>query len=75
MSSFIEVLNPSPNKDKEKLRAREIGRGSETKTRLLQKEGGMKGSQTYKSVSLLFVEACSELLQKQLFEHNWKSPI
>lgn len=55
MSSFIEVLNPSPNKDNEKLRAREIGRGSETKTGLLQKEGGMKGKVKPRKVCLCYL--------------------
>lgn len=55
MSSFIEVLNSSPNKDNEKLRAREVGRGSETKTGLLQKEGGMKGKVRPRKVCLCYL--------------------
>lgn len=55
MSGFIEVLNSRPNKDNEKLRAREIGRGSETKTGLLQKEGGMKGKVRPTNVCLFYL--------------------
>lgn len=49
MFSFI------PNKGNEKLRAREIGRGSGTKTGLLQKEGGMKGKVRLRKACLCYL--------------------